>query len=266
MIKKSKRLTRCILIYPKILRMLSAKIFLVALRSFNYSLPKSWHCLGTSHYSFLSPKKTTRSHPTIIKWLQACVTTANYSLCINGEVTGYIKGRKGLRQGDPLSPYLFVIVMEVFTNLINKKSQLPNFHFHWRCKTNQLINLCFADDLMIFCKEELSSIKLIKEALINLCFADDLMIFCKGEFSSIKLIKEALTEFEALSGLSHSTGKSSIFFSRVSVGVKETILQELGFQEGSLPVRYLGVPLLSTKLKAIDCQRLVDSITAKTRS
>ncbi|KAF7140102.1 hypothetical protein RHSIM_Rhsim06G0090100 [Rhododendron simsii] len=98
-------------------------------------------------------------HPTMIKWLQACVSTANYSLCINGgEVTGYIKGR-----------------------------------------------------------------------LINLCFADDLMIVCKGELSSIKLIKEALAKFEALSGLPPSIGKSSIFFSGVNVGVKETILQELGF-------------------------------------
>lgn len=45
-------------------------------------------------------------HPTMIKWLQACVTTANYSLSINGEATGYIIGQKGLRQGDPLSSYL----------------------------------------------------------------------------------------------------------------------------------------------------------------
>ncbi|XP_058217387.1 uncharacterized protein LOC131328462 [Rhododendron vialii] len=177
-------------------------------------------------------------HPTMIKWLQACVTTTNYSLCINGEVTGNIKGRKGLRQGDPLSSYLFVIVMEVLTTLLKKKSHLPDFHFHWRCKDNQLINLCFADDLMIF---------------------------CKGELPSIKYIRNALAEFEDLSGLSPSPGKSSVFFSGVSVRVKETILQELGFQEGSLPVRYLGVPLLSTKLKAIDCQRLVDSITTKTK-
>ncbi|KAF7127131.1 hypothetical protein RHSIM_Rhsim11G0000600 [Rhododendron simsii] len=91
------------------------------------------------------------------------------------------------------------------------------------------------------------------------------MIFCKGEIPSIKQIRNALAEFEALSGLSASPGKSSAFFSGVNVRVKETMLQELGFQEGSLPVRYLGVPLLSTKLKAVDCQGLVDSIFAKTK-
>lgn len=69
-------------------------------------------------------------HPTMIKWLQACVTTANYSLSINGEVTGFIPGKRGLRQGDPLSSYLFVIVMEVLTCLLRKKSLLPDFHFH----------------------------------------------------------------------------------------------------------------------------------------
>ncbi|KAF7137284.1 hypothetical protein RHSIM_Rhsim07G0156200 [Rhododendron simsii] len=62
------------------------------------------------------------------------------------------------------------------------------------------------------------------------------MIFCKGEIPSIKHIRNALSEFEALSGLSASPGKSSIFFSGVNGRVKETILQELGFQEGSLPV------------------------------
>jgi hypothetical protein len=83
-------------------------------------------------------------HPTMISWLQACVTTANYSISINGENTGHILGKRGLRQGDPLSSYLFVIVMDVLTCLLREKSQLPDFQFHWRCKDIKLINLCFA--------------------------------------------------------------------------------------------------------------------------
>lgn len=130
--------------------------------------------------------KSMNFHPKMIKWLQACVTTANYTLSINGESTGYIKGKKGLRQGDPLSSYLFVIVMEVLTCILKEKATLPDFHFHWRCSKNKIINLCFADDLMIF---------------------------CKGDMSSIKHIHNSLIEFEALSGLSPSPGKSSAFFS-----------------------------------------------------
>lgn len=71
-------------------------------------------------------------HPQMIQWLQACVSTVNYSLSINGEVTGFIPGKKGLRQRDPLSSYLFVIVMEVLTCILKEKSQLPDFNFHWR--------------------------------------------------------------------------------------------------------------------------------------
>lgn len=66
-------------------------------------------------------------HPKMNKWLQACVTTTNYSLSINGEVTGFIHGPKGLRMGDP--SYLFVIVMEVLTSLLKEKSTFPTFIF-----------------------------------------------------------------------------------------------------------------------------------------
>ncbi|KAH7866207.1 hypothetical protein Vadar_017075 [Vaccinium darrowii] len=178
-------------------------------------------------------------HPQMINWIKACISTANYSLSINGEAIGSIMGKKGLRQGDPLSSYLFVIVMEVLTQILKEKSQGPNFHFHWRCE---------------------------KTRIINLCFADDLMIFCKGELSSILCIQEALTEFEALSGLSPSPGKSNIFFSGVPPTVKQAILEALHFQEGTLPVRYLGVPLISTKLKYTDCKALIDRITNRTKS
>lgn len=65
--------------------------------------------------------------------------------------------------------------------------------------------------------------------LINLCFADDLMVFCRGELSSIKHIHDALAEFESLSRLSPSPGKSNIFFSGVQPRVKLAILDVLGF-------------------------------------
>lgn len=128
--------------------------------------------------------------------------------------------------------------MEVLTCLLREKSLLPDFHFHWRCGNTKLINLCFADDLMIF---------------------------CKGDLTSVNHIHDALIEFQDLSGLSPSPGKSSIFFSRVNNSTKMAILNALEFREGTLLVRYLGVPLISTKLKASDCQRLADSIIDKTK-
>ena len=90
-------------------------------------------------------------HPMMITWLHACVSTASYSLNINGEAIGLFPGKKGLRQGDPLSSYLFVIVVEVLTCILREKaSSLPDFKFHWSCGKDQIINLSFADDLMIF--------------------------------------------------------------------------------------------------------------------
>ena len=53
--------------------------------------------------------------------IQQCITTNRFYVAINGEFCGYFKGTKGLRQGDPLSPYLSVLCIEVFSQLLNSK-------------------------------------------------------------------------------------------------------------------------------------------------
>ncbi|GKD56770.1 RNA-directed DNA polymerase, eukaryota, reverse transcriptase zinc-binding domain protein, partial [Tanacetum coccineum] len=59
-------------------------------------------------------------HQVMINWIMICISTTSFSICINGEVCGYFKGGRGLRQGDPMSLYLFTLVMEVLNMIMIK--------------------------------------------------------------------------------------------------------------------------------------------------
>lgn len=59
-------------------------------------------------------------HISMIHWIMVCLTSASFSICFNGELHGFFKSRRCLRQGDPISPYLFTIVMEVFNLMIKR--------------------------------------------------------------------------------------------------------------------------------------------------
>ncbi|KAL0300239.1 UNVERIFIED_CONTAM: Retrovirus-related Pol polyprotein from type-2 retrotransposable element R2DM [Sesamum angustifolium] len=152
-----------------------------------------------------------------IGWIEQCVTTVSFSISLNGSIYGYFPGARGLRQGDPMSPYLFVLVMEIWTTLLRHRVQNdPNFQFHWKCKEHRILSLCFADDVLLF---------------------------CKAHIPSVQVIKDTLTEFANMSGLKVNASKSHIIISKSGQNEKQQILNLLGFQEGSLPVKYLGVLL-----------------------
>ncbi|KAL2223864.1 UNVERIFIED_CONTAM: hypothetical protein Sindi_2961400 [Sesamum indicum] len=171
------------------------------------------------------------------RWVEECISSPSFSVGMNGKPHGYFAGARGLRQGDPLSPYLFVLVMEALhMGMLQLIEQDMNFAFHWKC-----------DDIRIF----------------QLGFADDLLLFCRAKTESVRVFKSGLDRFADWSGLRLKVEKSHIIISRSAQNVREELLAVLGFQEGHLPMRYLGLPLISSRLSIADFQPLLSKIDTR---
>ncbi|KAK4382248.1 hypothetical protein Sango_2890200 [Sesamum angolense] len=110
------------------------------------------------------------------------------------------------------------------------------FSFHWRCK---------------------------EIGLFQLCFADDLLLFCKADVASVRIFRHGLDEFTKLSGIHANPQKSQLILSRSAQPMREHLLAALQFQEGHLPLRYLGLPLLASRLSISDCQPLLLKIDSR---
>ncbi|XP_039052012.1 uncharacterized protein LOC120193638 [Hibiscus syriacus] len=181
-----------------------------------------------------NPKAVKDFRPiSFITWIETCFTQARYSISFNGSLIGYFKGTRGLRQGDPLSPTLFVLAMHVLSKMLNLAAAKGVFGYHPKCK---------------------------RIGLTHLSFADDLMIFCKGSADSIMGVLSVLDLFYEISGLQLNSSKCEIFSVGSSSRSMEFFQQITGFKRGSLPVRYLGIPLVTRKLTEKDCVVLIEKI------
>nr|GEY71228.1 hypothetical protein [Tanacetum cinerariifolium] len=170
-------------------------------------------------------------HPIMINSIMTCLATALFSLCINGESHGFFKAKRGLRQGDPISPYLFTLVIEVLNLMIKRHVRNDNrFKYHSSCG---------------------------KLEITSLCFADDLLLLCYGDLVSVSIIRRGLDEFSLSSGLHPSMSKSEAFFCGLTPEIKNDILMLMPFKDGTLPIRYLGVPLVSKKINVNDYDKVV---------
>ena len=152
-----------------------------------------------------------------IKWILSCVTTASASILINGSPSTPFNLQRGLRQGDPLSPFLFDIAAEVLHLMIEKSTSL---------------NLWEGLEI------NPGGLK-----ISHLQYADDTIIFCPPRIDFLTNIKNALILFHLVSGLQVNFHKSSLMGVNVEDSWLETAASRLLCKKGDLPFIYLGLPI-----------------------
>ncbi|XP_048497845.2 uncharacterized protein LOC109136430 [Beta vulgaris subsp. vulgaris] len=94
-----------------------------------------------------------------------CISTPKFTLLINESPEGYSAAKRELRQGDPMPPLLFVLCMDYLTRILTYIGELQEFKFFTGCSTMKMNHLCFADDLLLFCKDEAKSAYLLLQGI-----------------------------------------------------------------------------------------------------
>uniref|UniRef100_A0A803P5W4 Reverse transcriptase domain-containing protein n=1 Tax=Cannabis sativa TaxID=3483 RepID=A0A803P5W4_CANSA len=102
--------------------------------------------------------------------------------------------------------------------------------------------------------------------IINLCFVDELIIFRKANRASVAYIKGIFDIFYNCTGLKANISKSQVYFGGVPKEEKRALLHILQFEEGLLPLKYLGVPMRPTNWKAEDCGAIIKKIKLRLHS
>lgn len=149
--------------------------------------------------------------------MKACVTTTRTLILVNGSPTAEFNPERGLRQGDPLSPFLFIIVVGGLNILLAKAKELGIL------KGVPVGN----------CEETIS----------HLQFADDTIVFCKAEWVEVLNVKRILRCFEIMSGLKINYHKSNICGMGVPDELVTNFASRLNCMKISLPFTYLGLLL-----------------------
>lgn len=189
-----------------------------------------WHFL-------LKVLQTFGFHNTFCNWVKAILDSAKLSISVNGHSVGYFSCKRGVRQGDPLSPLLFCIAEDVLSRAISK----------------------------LMDSGHLSPMASPKGAPTpsHVLYADDIMIFCRGTLSNARKLMHIFALYGEASGQVINTQKSKFYSGSLTGRRLANISNILGFAAGRLPFTYLGVPIFKGKPKKSHLQPIADKIKAK---
>lgn len=128
-----------------------------------------------------------------------CISTTSFSVAVNRSIYGHFKGQRGLRQGNPLFPYLFVLCMEYFFCDLQSLKDNVNFQFHPNCVVVQLSHLAFAYDIMLLSRGDLPSVSAIFPKLQHFCNVSGLAInSSKSSIYSTRIGQDVLFHIQQL--------------------------------------------------------------------
>lgn len=99
-----------------------------------------------------------------ISWIMGTVTSVQYSVLINGSPRGLIKPERGIRQGDPLSPYLFILCADILSHLIKSRVDDGDIRgIRIGIGVPSVTHLQFADDSLFFCQANVRNCQALKD-------------------------------------------------------------------------------------------------------
>ena len=173
--------------------------------------------------------------PKFRDWIAALLCTSSSRILLNGVPGNPIKHSRSLRQGDPLSPLLFVIAIDTLQQLLELATRKGLLH-KIRGRGIMVRTSLYADDAAVF------------------------MAPIKKDIDNLSAI---LSGFGEVTGLCTNFHKSSVLPIRCNHLNLEHILQGLPAIRASFPIRYLGLPLSVWQLKKVDLQFLEDKIAGK---
>lgn len=178
-------------------------------------------------------------HPTsLIEWIMTYVTSCTFQVKVNNHLSDTWKPSCGIRQGDPLSPYLFILCQELFVHLLLRQTSAHRL---------QGLRLCSSGP-----------------SLPILCFADDCMVFCKASSQSVTELQHCLQLYAAASGQTVCWQKSRILFSpNTPPDVKRHTISTLGVSPNKCKDKYLCVPFLVSRKKSDLFDHIIDCATAR---